>query len=81
MVMAAELKSYPAYKDSGVEGLGAVTVHWEVRHLGRFGRLFKGGGGTKEDSRESPAFGMRALRRPVHAASVLHHRDAGMRHA
>ena len=51
--MAAELKPYRAYKDSGVEWLGAVPTHWEVRHLGRFGRLFKGGGGTKEDERES----------------------------
>ena len=53
MVMAAELKPYPAYSDSGVEWLGAVPTHWEVRHLGRFGKLFKGGGGTKEDARES----------------------------
>ena len=51
--MAAELKPYRAYKDSGVEWLGAVPTHWEVRHLGRLGRLFKGGGGTKEDERES----------------------------
>ena len=51
--MAAELKPYPGYKDSGVEWLGAVPAHWEVRHLGRIGRLFKGGGGTKEDERES----------------------------
>ena len=51
--MAAELKRYPEYKDSGVEWLGAVPAHWEVRHLGRFGRLLKGGGGTKEDARES----------------------------
>ena len=51
--MAAELKPYRAYKNSGVEWLGAVPAHWEVRHLGRFGRLFKGGGGTKEDARES----------------------------
>ena len=51
--MAAELKPYRAYKDSGVEWLGAVPAHWEVRHLGRFGRLFRGGGGTKEDERES----------------------------
>ena len=51
--MAAELKPYRAYKDSGLEWLGAVPAHWEVRHLGRFGRLFKGGGGTKEDARES----------------------------
>ena len=51
--MAAELKPYRAYNNSGVEWLGAVPAHWEVRHLGRFGRLFKGGGGTKEDARES----------------------------
>ena len=53
MAMAAELKPYPAYSDSRVEWLGAVPTHWEVRHLGRFGKLFKGGGGTKEDARES----------------------------
>ena len=46
-------KPYPEHKDSGVEWLGAVPAHWEVRHLGRVGRLFKGGGGTKEDERES----------------------------
>ena len=31
--MAAELKPYPGYKDSGVEWLGAVPAHWEVRRL------------------------------------------------
>ena len=51
--MPAEVKPYPAYKDSGVVWLGAVPAHWEIRHLGRMGRLFKGGGGTKEDARES----------------------------
>ena len=25
---------YPAYKDSGVEGLGEVPGHWEVVRLG-----------------------------------------------
>ena len=29
----AELKPYPAYKDSGVEWLGEVPTHWEVRKL------------------------------------------------
>ncbi len=29
----AELKSYPAYKDSGVPWLGEVPTHWEVRRL------------------------------------------------
>ena len=51
--MTADLTPYPRYKDSGVEWLEAVPAHWEVRHLGRFGRLFKGGGGTKEDERAS----------------------------
>ena len=27
--MAAELKPYPDYKDSGVEWLGAVPAHWK----------------------------------------------------
>ena len=31
----AELKPYPAYKDSGVEWLGEVPEHWEVRKLNR----------------------------------------------
>ena len=39
-------------KPSGVEWLGKVPAHWEVRHLGRIGRFFKGGGGTKEGERE-----------------------------
>ena len=46
---ARVLKPYPAYQDSGIEWLGQVPAHWELRHLGRIGRLFKGGGGTKED--------------------------------
>ena len=31
--MVAELEPYPAYKDSGVEWLGAVPAHWDVRRL------------------------------------------------
>ena len=42
-------RPYPTYRNSGVECLGAVPAHWEVRHLGRVGRLLKGGGGSKED--------------------------------
>jgi type I restriction enzyme S subunit len=44
-----QLKPYPAYKGSGVPWLGEVPDHWELRQLGRFGRLSKGSGGTKED--------------------------------
>lgn len=47
--MTADLKPYPAMKDCGVPWLGGVPENWEVRQLGRFGRLFKGNGGTKED--------------------------------
>ncbi len=43
------LRSYPAYKDSGVEWLGEVPEHWAVRQLGTFGRFFKGSGGPKAD--------------------------------
>ncbi|MCS1407244.1 MAG: hypothetical protein M2R45_00401 [Verrucomicrobia subdivision 3 bacterium] len=43
------LHPYPAYKDSGVEWLGNVPTHWEVRRLGQIGTFSKGGGGNKED--------------------------------
>ena len=51
--MFSELKPYPEYKDSGVEWLGAVPGHWEVRRLGQIGPLSKGNGGNKDD--EVPA--------------------------
>lgn len=47
--MIADLKPYPRMKDSGVQWLGDVPEHWEVRQLGRIGRFSKGSGGTKED--------------------------------
>jgi type I restriction enzyme S subunit len=42
-------KAYPKYKESGVEWLGRVPEHWEVRRLRQIGPLLKGSGGTKED--------------------------------
>ena len=48
-VVIADLKPYPAYKDSGVEWLGDVPEHWEVRTLAQFGKLSKGCGGNKDD--------------------------------
>ena len=42
-------RPYLNYRPSGVEWLGAVPEHWDVRQLGRLGSFFKGGGGTKED--------------------------------
>ena len=47
--MAERLKPYPTYKYSGLDCLGNVPAHWEVRQLGRMGRFFKGNGGTKAD--------------------------------
>ncbi|MHC4143385.1 MAG: restriction endonuclease subunit S [Planctomycetota bacterium] len=51
--MITDLKPYPAMKDSGVEWLGEVPEHWEVRQLGRIGSFLKGKGGTKEDEVEN----------------------------
>ena len=47
--MIAPLKPYPATKDSGVEWLGELPAHWEVRRLGQIGSFSKGRGGSKED--------------------------------
>jgi len=46
------LGPYPAYRDSGVEWLGRLPEHWELRSLATFGRFFKGRGGTKADETE-----------------------------
>jgi len=47
--MIANLKPYPAIKDSGVSWLGEVPEHWEVQPIGRIGQLCKGNGGNKGD--------------------------------
>ena len=47
--MIEGLKPYPSISYSGVDGLGKVPVHWEVRRLGQFGTFSKGNGGSKED--------------------------------
>jgi type I restriction enzyme S subunit len=44
---------YPKYKDSGVEWLGEVPEHWDVRRLRQIGPLLKGSGGSKDDIVES----------------------------
>ena len=43
------LEHYPTTKESGVEWLGEVPEHWDVRQLGQFGTFSKGSGGSKED--------------------------------
>ena len=42
------LKPYRTCKSSGVEWLGDVPEHWEVRRLGQIERFSKGNGGNKE---------------------------------
>lgn len=37
-----DLKPYPAYKDSGVEWLGAVPEEWDSAALRRYCRVFAG---------------------------------------
>lgn len=34
--MVAKYRAYAEYKDSGVEWLGAIPTHWEVKRLGQF---------------------------------------------
>ena len=40
--LQAGLEHYPAYKDSGVEWLGAVPAHWEIAAVRRYCRVFAG---------------------------------------
>jgi len=54
--MMGQLKPYPAYKDSGVEWLGEVPEHWEVRAVRHITRPVKGMHPKKLYSRdEAPA--------------------------
>ena len=47
--MAAELKPYPAYRDSGVEWLGKVPTRWEVRRAKCLFRRIVGGSTPSSD--------------------------------
>ena len=49
--MIPGLKRYPEMKESGVDWLGRVPAHWEVKKLGQIGRFSKGNGASKEDER------------------------------
>ena len=43
------LNKYPAYKASGVEWLGDVPEHWEVKRLKYLGKIYPGLNGKKGD--------------------------------
>ena len=49
--MLADLKPYAEIRDTGVEWLGEVPAHWDVRRLAQFGTLSKGSGGNKDDEK------------------------------
>ena len=49
--MLADLKPYAKMRDSGVDWLGEVPAHWDVRRLAQFGSLSKGSGGNKDDEK------------------------------
>jgi type I restriction enzyme S subunit len=44
-------KRYPAYKGSGVEWLGEIPAHWEIKRLKRIAK-FRGGGTPPKDNLE-----------------------------
>lgn len=54
------IKKYSSYKDSGVEWLGEIPEHWEVKRLKFFGFVFPGLSGKKgEDFSREFSYGMK----------------------
>ena len=56
---------YPAYKNSGVEWLGEIPAHWEVKRLKRIGALQAGSAITSESiepTGDYPVFGGNGIR-------------------
>ena len=52
--MTADLKPYPSYKPSGVEWLGDVPTHWEVRRLKQAVTLMMGQSPPGDECSEKP---------------------------
>lgn len=48
-----ELKPYPKYKSTGIEWIGEIPEHWEVKRLASFGRFSKGGGISRAELTDS----------------------------
>jgi type I restriction enzyme S subunit len=60
-----KFKSYPTYKDSGIEWLGKIPAHWEVKRLKRLAGLRAGMAITSESIEENgdyPVFGGNGIR-------------------
>lgn len=43
------MKKYDKYKDSGIEWVGEIPEHWEVKRVASLGKFSKGGGVSKSD--------------------------------
>ena len=64
-VPGRRFKPYPAYKDSGIEWLGEIPAHWEVKPLKRLASLRAGAAITAESIEEVgefPVFGGNGIR-------------------
>ncbi len=49
------MKKYTAYKDSGIEWIGDIPEHWEVKRLKHIGSLYSGlSGKSGRDFEKSP---------------------------
>lgn len=57
MTTLRRFKPYPAYKDSGVEGLGEIPAHWKVRRL-KFAAHIEAGQSPSSDSVAAGADGL-----------------------
>ncbi len=47
------MKRYPAYKDSGVEWIGEIPVHWEIGRIKYFNEIIMGQSPSSEDYTEN----------------------------
>lgn len=48
------MKKYPAYKESGVEWIGEIPVHWEIGRIKYFNEIIMGQSPSSEDYTENP---------------------------
>ena len=53
MTKEKQLSMTTAYKPSGIEWLGEIPHHWEVRSVATLGKFFKGSNISKNDLQDS----------------------------
>ncbi|MCQ2218980.1 MAG: restriction endonuclease subunit S [Paludibacteraceae bacterium] len=71
------MERYNEYKDSGVQWLGEIPSHWEVRRLNTFGLFAKGGGISRDDLQDDgkPAilYGDIYTKYNIYADNIINH--------